>query len=273
MRYTVALHERVWTVTDNQTGHSRAPKTANRGTIKGISSKSRYRLIRILAQISRPDEPVFITLTYRNFTDDFATWKRHLHNFRRVLADDFPEYCGLWRLEFQERGAPHFHILAWLVREVGLEALQARLKTIWCRVIGQTTAANLEFGCTVEPVTDFRRTAFYISLYQSKDSQDRKDIDTGREWGVWKRERLGLEPVSTVTLTATQFQLLRRTVRRNYENFLRRSGKGFTTSGAEGSTVVRGYLRALRRDQPFTNFLPYHQARKLVEWVSRENPF
>lgn len=273
MRFAVALHERVLTVADTHTGHSRAPKAAKRGTVKGISSKSRMRLIRLLAQISRPDEPVFITLTYRGFAVDFRTWKTHLHNFRRVLADDFPDYCGLWRLEFQERGAPHFHILAWLVREVVLAEVEARLAQVWCRVIGQETAANLEHGCTVEPVTDFRACAFYLSLYQAKDSQDRKDINTGREWGVWKRERLGLQPISKTLFDGREFNLFRRIIRRHYVSFLRRSGKGTTYTDADGKPVVRGYLRALRRPQGFTTFLPYQHAAKLVRWIEEQPPF
>lgn len=259
MRYAVALHERLLTVVDRETGHARAPKAANRGTIKGISSKSRYRLIKFLSQISRPDEPVFITLTYRNFSDSFKDWKRHLHNFRRVVADEFPDYCGIWRLEFQKRGAPHFHILAWLVREVPLDWLQTRLSEIWCRVIGQQSEANKEYGVTVEPCTDFRRSAFYISVYQAKDSQDRDDIQTGREWGHWKKDRLGLEPIRVADLDRSGVLLLRRVLRRHYVSFMRVSGR-----------KPKAYLRALRRDQPFSNFLPFAQSRRLLEWVGSE---
>jgi hypothetical protein len=276
MRYAVALHERIMTVTDTHSGHSRAPKAAKRGTIKGISSKSRYRLIKTLAQISRPDEPVFITLTYRDFSTSFEDWKSHLHNFRRRIAADFPDYCGLWRLEFQERGAPHYHILAWLAQSVSVAQLRDRLADVWTRVIGQETAANHEHGVEVAPVTDFRQTAFYISLYQAKDKQDRKDIDTGREWGFWKKERLGLKPIEIAHLDGRQFLLLRRTLRRSYVSYMRRNRGG--TVSRSGAVVGRGrkaagsYLRALRRNQPFSNFLPFYESRSLVEWVRSAAP-
>lgn len=268
MRYSVALHERILTVVDTEKGHSRAPKTARRGNIKGISSKSRYRLIKLLAKINRPDEPLFITLTYRSFTDVFADWKRHLDNFRRVLADDFPELAAVWRLEFQKRGAPHFHILLWLGVVRLLSEVEARLTEIWTRVIGQREAANVEHGCEVVPVTDFRKSAFYISVYQAKDGQDRDDIATGREWGVWGRKRLGFAPIQNVPLTRPQFLLFRRTLRGLYVSHLRVTGKGLV--GDTGKK--RGYLAALESDQPFSNFLPFQHAARLVRWCVSERP-
>lgn len=263
MRYTVQLHERILSIADTESGSPLAPKNAFRGTIKGISSKSRYRLIKKLAKINRPDEPIFITLTYRSFTDCFVDWKTHLDNWRRRISASFPEYAGVWRLEFQKRGAPHYHVLLWLGKEVPLADFQRRCTEIWCRCIGQTDAANFEYGCTVEPVTDFRQSAFYLSVYQAKDAQDRTDIHTGREWGLWHRKRLRLAPVRSASITGPQLRLFRRLVRRQYESFMRSSGKGLR----DRTGATRGYLRGLRRDQPFSCFMPFAAAYKLVEFV------
>jgi len=260
-RYAVALHERVLVVTDLEAGIARAPKHARRSVVRGISSKSRYRLIRYLAQITRPDEAVFITLTYRNFSDDYQVWKEHLHGFHMWLVYHYPDLAGFWRLEFQVRGAPHFHLLLWLGDVTELDSFREDCKRAWCRIIQQRSAANLVYGCTVEPVTDWRKSAFYISVYQAKDNQDRDDIQTGREWGIWGKERLGLDPVSTVNLSRKGFLLFRRCIRRSYRAFQR---------GPQGTAARKksGYLRALRADQPFTNFMPYGAAAILAAWCN-----
>lgn len=258
MRYNVALHERLLVVTDSESGHARAPKFGPRGVVRGISRASRYRFIRYLAQVNRPDEAVFITLTYRSFTDDFAVWKRHLDSFGKFLGRRFLDRCGFWRLEFQQRGAPHFHLLLWLGDVTELAAFERECAAAWCRIIGQETEANLEYGCIVEPVTDWRKSAFYISVYQAKDSQDRDDIQTGREWGIWGKERLGLEPIRTVSMGRKSFTLFRRILRRGYRAFQRKS-----ESSARRNS---GYLRALRADQPFTSFLPIGAATLLAAW-------
>ena len=53
-----------------------------------------------------------ITLTYpREYTADGKAVKKHLNSFLQYLRRLGLAYC--WVLEFQERGAPHFHILVW----------------------------------------------------------------------------------------------------------------------------------------------------------------
>lgn len=272
MPFLVSLHERLLTIQDTHPGRAIADKNRPpRGTIKGISSSSRYRLIKLLAKISRPDEAVFITLTYRNFTDDFTVWKRHLHSFGKRLRYHYPQMAALWRLEFQKRGAPHFHILAWLARDANVDELRNRFAAIWCKIIGQETAANLEYGVEVAAVTDFRASAFYLSVYQAKDSQERDDIATGREWGVWNRDGLRLEPVEQTEITRQQFLLFRRVLRRHYSAFMRRTGKTERVK-IGGKSVARPYLRALRRDQPFSNFLPFALSRQVLSWCVATRP-
>lgn len=256
-RYRVALHERVIHVSDTEGGLARAPNRSPRGIVRGISRKSRYRLIRYLSKVTRPDEAVFITLSYRDFVDDFVVWKAHLNGFHSWLSYHFPLVAGFWRLEFQQRGAPHFHLLLWLGDVVELEAFRRLVSDAWTKRIDDGSRAHREHGAKVEPVTDFRKTAFYISAYAAKETQDRTDIATGREWGIWGRERLGLEPIQSVDLSGSAFTLFRRVIRRGYVAYCRRSGIEPTA-----------YLRALRADQPFTSFLPFGTSARLALWCA-----
>lgn len=246
------------TVQERDGGHTRGTK-AKRGQVRGLSSPSRYRLIKFLAKLNRPDAPVFLTLTYRDFVEDFQAWKEHLHAFKCALRYHYPSLAGVWRLEFQERGAPHFHILLWLGDCADLENLHALCVNLWLRIINQDTPSNRAHGVQLELVNDYRKTAFYISLYQAKDNQDRTDICTGREWGAWNRQALNLSPVAEYTLSSTGARLLRRVLRRAYHSHCNRVGR-----------TVGNYSRALGREQNFTNFLPYFQARRLLEWVAQQ---
>jgi hypothetical protein len=257
MRYAVQLHERCLRVVDTEAGVIRAPKNPPRGVVKGISNKSRGRLIKLLAKVNRPDAPVFITLTYREYTDNFEEWKADLNRFVCSFRYHFPTLAGIWRLEFQERGAPHYHLLLWLGERSTVGGVEDTARNCWLNAIGQHSRANQEHGITVEHVADFRECAFYISLYAAKDAQDRKDIQTGREWGCWGKERLNLLPIETLNLCANGLRLFRRITRRAYVARQRSNGKR-----------CGNFLHALRRPQPFTAFCSYAEARRVVCWVA-----
>ena len=101
---------------------------AIRGDIRGWSRKSRARMISSLSELDlaplymSADFPAMVTLTYpgdwKTVAPDGAVVKGHLQAFfkryRRSWGEDLK--C-IWKLEFQRRGAPHFHLL--LVPPVG----------------------------------------------------------------------------------------------------------------------------------------------------------
>jgi hypothetical protein len=91
--------------------------------ITGWSRKSRANMVRALCELdyepmlSDPARvPAMVTLTYP--TDWLAvapngkTAKRHLHAFRRRYEKAWGEpLVAVWKMEFQKRGAPHYHLL------------------------------------------------------------------------------------------------------------------------------------------------------------------
>jgi hypothetical protein len=77
---------------------------------------------------------------------------------------------------------------------------------------------------------------------------------------LWSKERLSLEPIRVVQMSRRSFTLFRRVLRRGYRAFLRRS------AGQDGARKNTSYLRALRADQPFSNFLPFGPAAILAAW-------
>src|SRR5438445_4731657 len=81
---------------------------------KGFSESSRRRLIQKMAQWNMNGlYASFVTLTYPAiYTEDWKQWKNDLDNFFKRIERKYSYLVGLvWRIEFQKRGAPHFHLI------------------------------------------------------------------------------------------------------------------------------------------------------------------
>lgn len=74
-----------------------------------------------------------VTLTYGvNFPIDGVQTRKDRNKFLTAMKRWFPELSYLWVLEFQERDAPHFHIL--LDRAVGGQKEREGMARIWSRI-------------------------------------------------------------------------------------------------------------------------------------------
>jgi len=121
-----------------------------------------------------------------------ASWhgyKAHLRTFLARLKRKWPMCTGwLWRLEFQRRGAPHFHLVLFWKRG---HRLPAGLLDVWCRVnwdavlYESTDAMHLRHGAHVEDVHTDRgvaRLCSYLVKELAKVMQA-QDEPCGRLWG------------------------------------------------------------------------------------------
>ena len=94
-----------------------------RKPISHFSYKSRGRLLELVSKLNKsicnPNLVLFITLTapsvgWMDVTGE--EWKKRLNNFNTQLRQTFGNnnsFCGIWRLEFQKRGSPHFHLITY----------------------------------------------------------------------------------------------------------------------------------------------------------------
>ena len=79
-----------------------------RGIISKFSPASRRRLL--FTARNSPSLRVLVTLTYpEKYPLDGAVCKEHLRQMIQWCKRQGAE-CGIWILEFQKRGAPHFHL-------------------------------------------------------------------------------------------------------------------------------------------------------------------
>lgn len=177
-----------------------------RGKVAGFSSKSRNRLMRTLAEVRRDCLPDFVTLT---FPEDYPTIeraKRDLDTLIKRLARKYPDVAGVWKLEPQRRGAPHFHLLVWNVPYVELLAF---VPVAWYEIVGSGDENHLkwhkgELGNSpcVQQIESQRGVFWYASKYMSKEVAIASGVcDWGRWWGVFHRDNLPLGQVVNVEVT------------------------------------------------------------------------
>lgn len=212
-----------------------------RKTITRWSSKSRSNMVsRLLTLDYSPlfensdNEPVFITLTYPNewesVVPDGSTFKSHIKELRARYLNDFrEELIGLWKMEFQRRGAPHLHILTSL--NYNLIDLREWLSWTWADIVNHSDptekAKHEAAGTRVDAWPEFPREkanliAIYFSKHSSPNAKSVKDYqhnvpqlwkeadDVGRFWGYW-----GLEPAEVKTqISESDAVFIKRTLRR-----------------------------------------------------------
>jgi hypothetical protein len=173
-----------------------------RGDINGFSAMSRRRLMeRVIRLDWTAQQAFFITLTYPAvYPDNPKTWKENLHAFRTWIfrqAVDTDAWV-LWRMEFQRRGAPHFHLVAGIRLGTDLSNLRDRVRVEWSRLVGLSASPGNFARVDVQQVRidgpdGTARLLQYLCKYVAKRQPARHPIDpetgeisnTGRMWGAW----------------------------------------------------------------------------------------
>lgn len=204
-----------------------------RGEVTEFSKSSRRRLLQLLNSINRDEAllPYFVTLTYHHsWPEDRHGRKAQMDAFRKRLERSVGEFAAVWRLEFQKRGAPHYHLLIFLPpdalggdrrrndhqgRYERLTKLRNRVAFMWHEVAGYGSPEHFSAGTSVEEVKSWRGVNSYASKYMGKPEQLQEGAPSvGRFWGVWRR---GMLPITYATHSLTPLEALR--VRRIFRNF------------------------------------------------------
>lgn len=130
-----------------------------RGKVTGFSRKSRKRLLELFASLKPQKKTVFITLTYPATFPDAKAAKAHLRAFLERLRRLSDTACGVWRLEFQKRGAPHFHLIMWNLPFIAKETIQQ----MWGEIIDHAKPFT-----RIELILTSRKVMSYVSKYVAK---------------------------------------------------------------------------------------------------------
>lgn len=228
-----------------------------RGVITGFSRAARNRMLELFGQLKRSSEgrlPLMLTLTYpKVWNEDPTSWKRDLDTFFKRLRRQFPSCSAVWKLEFQSRGAPHFHILLFNVSWID----RLWCARTWAEVVASGDPLHIKAGTRIERVKSWKGVMAYAAKYLAKETRETATGSIGRFWGVFNREGLPIELLE-LPITFGQFFRLRR--------LLVRWHAVQTTSGRQGTS------RRKKRWRPkigggFTGmklFLPYTVALQLI---------
>lgn len=210
-----------------------------RTAIEGWSNKSRANMVSRLCSLdyqpmlAHPDRtPCLITLTYPGdwlaVAPDGATAKRHLKLFRARYQRNWKEqFRAVWKMEFQRRGACHFHLFTSIPNRPGFAEW---LSATWTEIVDATDpterATHLIAGTGIDYNTgvrasDPKRVAVYFAKHNSpnhgaKEYQNQPPAEwldagsVGRFWGYWNLEPLTVRAPIAETDALTAARTLRR---------------------------------------------------------------
>lgn len=195
--------------------YGRAGVDSEGGKITEFSERSRYRLLHTVKNCA-VDFFSMITLTYpAEFPTSGRKVKRNFNAIRKRLLRRFPGILGVWFLEFQKRGAPHFHILVTLkLSEHGtiqertrmrrnqgpkkyktVLALEEMLSAWWFSIVDSQDPKHLAAGCAWEEIENSDGALRYAAAHASKPHQKRvpeEFVEVGRFWGVIGKVKIPL---------------------------------------------------------------------------------
>ncbi|MCP5005959.1 MAG: hypothetical protein GY941_18780 [Planctomycetes bacterium] len=167
-----------------------------RSKISSFSRASRLRLIKLLSSLRQESviNSKLITLTYH---EKYEHIKRDLKHFKQFLHRFDSNCSGIWRLEYQKRGTPHFHLL-----HFGRYIPHADIGAAWNRIADPTNVFHGKAGTEIRSCRDVNAVGPYLCKYLGKLEDHRAIHDAdgtyesmGRLWGVYRRSGL---PVSNI---------------------------------------------------------------------------
>lgn len=174
---------------DFNEGHQRP-----RGEIKSWSKKSRMNCRRLLHSLRRDSlvNAWFITTTYPAVfpaPDDHSVYKSHLHRLCQEVRRRHPKVSGVWKLEFQQRLAAHFHFLLIGCPEE-IISFRVWIAHTWARIVNSGDPNHEAAGTGVDRIRTYGGVMAYVTSYISKEDQTLPGNFTGRYWGIINREHL-----------------------------------------------------------------------------------
>lgn len=198
--------------------HTPTPPERESDDIQSFSRDSRRRLIKKILRLerSRLSDGSFLTLTYHeDWTLDREDLQQDLGAFLQAMRRQYPDSVYIWRIEFQKRGAPHFHLMIWRAggREGhDLQELAAWVKETWTRISAQDSAAHAQHGTDTRRISSWREAMGYVSKYVADTGKEGEVDYSGRRWGA--SQSLPTAPVHRFHCSETAAHIIRRLCRK-----------------------------------------------------------
>lgn len=185
----------------SESGYRVAPGGKRKG-IAEFSRAARLRMLKFLHSIDF-DGCTLITLTYPNvYPLDATRYHDDLRAMRGVIEESLGKLPMIWKLEFQKRGAPHFHIVVLKEVRVNIKYLSA----MWYKIVGSGDENHKKCGFDVKTAkgrSGGKNVGAYVCKYISKEtSVDDTGVKwlTGRFWGHWNVKKPVVTEVEVTTM-------------------------------------------------------------------------
>jgi hypothetical protein len=193
-----------------------------RGKITEWSAASRGRLKRLLATIEREElaRALVVTLTYpAEFPapENHEVYKKHIHFFQIYLRRKWPTCSGVWKLEFQSRGAAHYHLMLFGLAGVELELVRTWVRETWYRIAHNGDKHNGVAGTQVDAIKHAGGAMSYLVKYLNKGDQTMPGNFSGRYWGKHNQESLPTVEPETEELDEKTANQVRRIARKKVQ--------------------------------------------------------
>lgn len=161
-------------------------KNKKRGQVAlEFNGKARKRMLERFNSMRLPmRNVVFAHLTYPAvYSKRWQDWKENLKEFKRLLMRRFPKAVGIWKLELQKRGAPHYHMIIDLNQNCSIRRFRAWLDAAWGRIAHDLDMYGGKYACRAEIVCSIRHAMNYAAKYCSKvTSAPLRDDGTSMQW-------------------------------------------------------------------------------------------
>lgn len=274
-----------------------------RGSIFAWSAKSRTNMVRTMTSLDWSPvvdagdgwRPAMVTLTlpgeWESLAPDAATFWRYVEALKMRWRRRWGRpIAGVWKKEYQRRGAPHLHVYCAVPAS---RTFQDWLSRAWYEIVGSGDERHLRAGTGVDwregiRASDPKRLGVYFAkrasahnTAASKEYQHAVPMlwmasgGGGRFWGVWGLDRA----TADVELDRVQFVQLRRLMRRHVDSQGRRAERRRRVVDTEtgeiraGRKVTRRYrVRSLQSGERSGGFVLHNDAPRWVEqaagWVA-----
>ncbi|MEQ8524350.1 hypothetical protein [Gracilimonas sp.] len=198
--------------------YANEPPKRRKGDIKGLTKNSRRRLLIRVNQCNPDDITKFfhVVLTYPSrYPADGKEHKADLDAFLKRCKRKYSEEIEyLWRLEFQGRGAPHYHLMMYLPEDQNIVDVRKWILQNWYEVAQRFWDTKLidhsKVGTSVDRMFSLKGGR-YLTKYIAKSDDDIPE-NQGRLWGCSRN--WGDVVLKQVELTKKQLIHFRRLVKR-----------------------------------------------------------
>lgn len=166
-----------------------------RGAIHGFSRRSRCRMIDLMARLDVTKTRVtFLTLTFSGCpAPDEA--KKALKRFTMRIRRKFHQVAAIWRMEFQERGSVHFHLMLFslpflpqrLLQSVWEKCTREKRSIVFVTLI---RSHRMLLGYISKYIGKLEAPAEGTSLDNAPYQHSPEPLETGRIWGWLNKSAL-----------------------------------------------------------------------------------